>query len=94
MAPDRLAGQRIERAQLVDLVAEQLDAQRALLVRQVDLDDVAADAEDAAAEIVVVPLVLNLDQLPEDLLAIDALPALERQHHPVVGLRRPEAVDT
>jgi hypothetical protein len=41
----RLAGQRIERAQLVDLVAEQLDAQRLLFVRRIDLDDVAADAE-------------------------------------------------
>ena len=28
VAPQRLAGQRIERDQLVDLVAEQLDAQR------------------------------------------------------------------
>ena len=93
VAAKRLAGQRIERAQLVHLVAEQLDAQRALFVRQVDLDDVAADAEHAAAEVVVVALVLDLDQLAEDLLAVDALPALERQHHPVVRLRRAEAVD-
>ena len=89
----RLAGERIERDELVDLVAEQLDAQRAVLVRQVDLDDVAADAEDAAVEIVVVALVLDLDQLAQDLLAVDALAALERQHHPVVGLGRAEAVD-
>ena len=80
--PDRLARERIERAQLVHLVAEELDPKRRVFVRRLDLDDVAADAEDAAAELVVVALVLNLDELPENLVAIDPLAALERQHHP------------
>ena len=44
-------------------------------------------------ELVVVALVLDLDELAEDLLAVDPLAALERQHHPVVGLGRAEAVD-
>ena len=61
--------------------------------RRIDLDDVAADAERAAGELVIVPLVLNLHQLPENLIAIDPLAALERQHHAVVGLRRTEAID-
>jgi hypothetical protein len=38
-------------ARLVDVVAEQLDAQPLLFVRRIDLDDVAADAEGAAAEV-------------------------------------------
>ena len=64
-----------------------------VLVRRLDLDDVAAHAEDAAVELVVVALVLDLDQLAQDLLAIDPLAALERQHHPVVRLGRAQAVD-
>ena len=64
-----------------------------LFVRRIDLDDVAADAERAAAEVVVVALVLDLDQLAEDLLAADPLAALERQQHAVVRLGRAEAVD-
>ena len=40
-----LAGQRIEGRQRVDFVAEELDAERQVLVRRVDLDDVAAHAE-------------------------------------------------
>jgi hypothetical protein len=77
-----LPGQRVERHQLVHLVAEQLDPDGRVLVRRIDLDDVAAHAEGAAGELVVVALVLDLDELAQDLLAVDPLPALERQHHP------------
>ena len=80
--------------ELVHLVAEQLDPERQVLVRRVHLDDVAANAEDTAVEIVIVALVLNLDEFPQNLVALDPLPALERQHHPVVGLRRAEAINT
>ena len=93
MLADRLAGQRVEGNQLVDLVAEQLDTQRLVLVRRIDFDDVAANAEGAAGEVVVVPLVLDFDELAQDLVAVDALAALERQHHAVIGLGRTEAVD-
>ena len=91
---EHLAGERIEPRELVDLVAEQSDAQRVLFVRGHDLDNVAADTEGAAPEFRVVALVLNLDQLAEDLIAVDPLPHLERQQHPVIGLGRTEAVDT
>ena len=79
--------------ELVHLVAEQLDAQPLLFVRGIDLDDVATDPERAASEVVIVPLVLHLHQLPQHLLAADPLAALERQQHPVVRLGRTETVD-
>jgi hypothetical protein len=69
------------------------DAQRELLVRRVDLDDVAPHPERAAPELVVVALVLDLDELAQDLVALDALPLLERQHQPVVRVGRAQAVD-
>ena len=93
VAAQRAAGQRVDGRELVDLVAEQLDADRALLVGRIDLDDVAAHAERAAGEVGVVALVLDLDQLAQDRVAPDRLAALERQHQPVVRLRRTEAVD-
>ena len=93
VAAERLAGQRIERHQLVDLVAEEPDAQRRFLVRRIHLDDVAAHAERAAAELVIVALVLDLDELAQDLVAIHPLAALERQQHAVVRLGRAQAVD-
>src|SRR5688572_30031368 len=63
-AANDLAGQRVEPRQLVDLVPEQPDAERVLLVGRNDLDDVAADAEGSAAELDVVALVLDFDELP------------------------------
>src|SRR5262245_28512907 len=89
----RLAGERIEGRELVDLVAEQFNAEALLFVRRTHFDDVAADAERAAVEIVIVALVLDLDQLAQNLLTLDPLAALERQQHAVVRLRRAEAVD-
>jgi hypothetical protein len=86
-------GERVDRRELVDLVAEELDPDGRLLVGGEHLDDVAAHAERAAVEVVVVALVLDLDEAAEDVVAAEALPALERQQHAVVGLRRAEAVD-
>ena len=58
-----LAAQRIDLADRLDLVAEELDAdRRLLLVRGEDLDDVAAHAERAAVEVDVVALVLDVDE--------------------------------
>ncbi len=86
-------GQRIEDHQLVDLVPEEADPDGLLLVGRVDLHDVAADPERAAPELDVIALVLDVDELAEDLLPVDPLPHLERNRHPVVGLRRTQAVD-
>ena len=93
VAAARPSRQRIEGDELVHLVAEQLDADAVVLVRREHFDRVAPHAESAAVEFVIVALVLDLDQLAEDGVAIDPLPALQRQQHPVVRLRRSEAVD-
>ena len=88
-----LPGQRIERRQRIDVVAEQLDAKRLLLVRRIHFDDVAAHAERAAREVHIVALVLNLHELPKNLLARNTLAELQRQQHAVIRLGRSEAVD-
>ena len=93
VAAQRLARQRVERREPVDLVSEQLDPQPLLLVGQIHFNDVASHTKCAAPELVVVPLVLNLHELAEHLLPGDALPALERQQHAVIGLGRAEPVN-
>ena len=64
-ALDRLEGlarHDLEARDPVDLVAEELDAQALVLVRRLDVEDVAAHAERAALEVEVRPLVLGLDE--------------------------------
>ena len=73
-----LAAQRVDLGDRLDGVAEELDTQRALLfVRREDLDDVAADAERATVEVHVVALVLDVDELPQHMVAVGDHAALE-----------------
>ena len=77
----------------VDLVAEELDAVGVFVVGGVDLDDVSADAEGAAAEVDVVAVVEDFDEAAGDVFALDLLAFFEEEQHAVVGFGRAEAVD-
>ena len=88
-----LARQWVEPGELVHFVTKQPDSKRVLFVRRHHFDDVAADAEGAATEFHVVAFVLDLDQLTQDLIAIDALTELQRQQQPVIRLGRAQAVN-
>ncbi len=88
-----LAGQRIEPDDAVDLVAEQLDADRVLLVGREDLDRVAARPELAPHEVHVVALVLDVDQLLKDEVAIGRATAGEVDDLIEVLLGRAQAED-
>src|SRR6185312_11366458 len=89
-----VAGQGIELGDLVYGVAEQLDPPGAvLIVGGEDVDHIAAHAEGAAGEIVVVAAVLQRDQAGDGLLAVDALAALDADRGARIGLDRADAVD-
>ena len=66
---EHLAGERVDLHDPLDLVAEELDSVGQVLVGGVDLQHVAAHAELAAAEVDVVPLVEDLGQVAEHLVA-------------------------
>ena len=63
------AEEGIDLGERFDLVAEELDAVGVLVVGGVDLDDVSADAEGAAAEVDVVAVVEDFDQAAGDVFA-------------------------
>ena len=88
-----LAGERVEVRDLLDLVAEERDAVRRLRMRRLDLDDVALDAEAAAAEQCVVARVLDVDQLAQHEIAVRLLADCEEDEPLLVLLRRAEPVD-
>ncbi len=63
------AEERIDLRERFDLVAEELDAVGVFVVGGEDFDDVAADAEGAAAEVDVVALVEDFDEAAGDVFA-------------------------
>jgi hypothetical protein len=88
-----LTRQRIEVRDLLDLVAEEGDPVRGLLVRRLHLDDVALHPEAASAEHRVVADVLRVDQLSEQEVAIVLLVQLQVDHPVAPLLGRAEPVD-
>ena len=90
---DHVARERVEVVERLDLVTEELDADRELLVRRDDLHGVPAHPERAAGEGHVVARVLHVDQGPQQRVAVDLLADLELHRAVEVGLRRAEAVD-
>src|SRR5207248_2663951 len=87
------AGDRIDARDLVDLVAEELDADGVVLVGGPELEDVAADAERAAPEVVRRALVLHLRQLAQVLRERLLHAPLEEEEHAEVEVGIADAVD-
>ncbi len=63
----------------LDFVAEQLDADRRLLVGGVHLDDVAPHPELAAHQVGVVAVVADVDQLAQHVALVDGLAGVQEQ---------------
>ena len=90
---EHLAGERVELRDPLDVVAEELDAHGKLFVRGLDLERVAADAELAAHQIGVGALVLDVDEMPKDRVAANALAFVQADRHGTVVHRRAKTVD-
>ena len=87
------AEQRIHLRERFNLISPQFDPVGHVVVGREDLNHVAAHAKRSPAEVAVRALVEDIDQLARDVLALDLLALLEKQHHPVVRFRRSQAVD-
>ena len=83
----------MQRIDVLDLVAEELDPDGQFLVHGNDFHGVAADPERAAVEVHVVAGVLHGDEFPEQVVAVHLRPLAERHHAGDVLFRRAEAVD-
>ncbi|MBG9885172.1 hypothetical protein ABE10_00935, partial [Bacillus toyonensis] len=90
---DHLAGEGVQRVERLDLIPEELDPDRVLLIDRDDLDRVAPDPEVATREVHVVAVVLHRDELPDEGVAVIPLADLQRHHRAKVLLRGSEAVD-
>ncbi len=88
-----LAGERVDRDDPLDLVAEQLDLHHVLLVGGMDLDGVAPDPKLAPHQVQVVALVLHVDQPAQHRPLVLLLADLQVQDPVRVLLGRPQPVD-
>ena len=88
-----LAGEWIEFEDALDLVAEELQPGRDLLVSRLDVDGIAARAKSGAPKVGVVPLVHQLDQLALQDVAADRVALLQFQGLAKPVLRGADAVD-
>ncbi len=89
-----LTGQRVEIAEILNLVIEELDADSFLLgFRREYIDHIAPNPIIGPVELDIVPGVLKFGQAPEDVSLIDLIAPVQMQHHLQVGLGVTEAVD-
>ncbi len=87
-------GERIEQRYRVDGVIEQLDPHRlALGLGRKDVDDIPAHAVGALGQIQLVARVLHVGEAPQQLALLEAVAALQVQHHGEVGLGIAQPVD-
>ena len=92
LLPD-VAGEGVEAADPLHLVAEQLDAHGLLLVGGVELDGVAPHPEVAPGEHGVVAVVVEVHQLAQQVALVDGVAGAHHEDPLAVLLGRPQAVD-
>ena len=90
---DLVPGQRVQSGDAVNLVAKEFDADSQLLIDGDNLDRVASHAEGASSEGDVIALVLHVHELAQQVIPVDPVPLMQKEHAPGVFLRRAQAVD-
>src|SRR5688572_31396855 len=90
---DHLAQQRIDRRDRIDLVPPKLYPIGVVLVARVKLDNITPYPKNAAVEIYIHPLVLQVDQLLQKLFPPYFLPRLDENQHSVISVRIAQAVN-
>ena len=90
---EQLPGQGIQLGDPLDLVAEELDPDEAVLRGRLELERVAPDAEPGAGQCLVVALVLEVDQVAQHGVAAILAADAELEHGRAIVDGRSQAVD-
>ena len=90
---NHLAGQRVQGVNRLNLITEELDANRVLLVHGDDFDGIATHTERAAVKVHVITRVLHRYKLAQQLVAVNLLTATQSHHLLNVLLGRTQTVN-
>ena len=90
---NHLAGQRVQGVNRLNLITEELNADRVLLVHGDDFDGIAAHTERAAVKVHIVTRVLHRHELAQQLVAVNLLTATQSHHLLNVLFGRAQAVN-
>ena len=89
-----LASQYIDLCDPLDLVSEEFHANCSIRgCRRKDLHHIPADTEGTTFEIHLIPVILNVDQCPQDLIPIPLHARPQRYHHLLKILRLTQSID-
>ena len=89
-----LAGQYIDLGDPLDLVSEEFHADCSIRgCCRKDLHHIPADTEGTTLEIHLIPVILNVDQCPQDLIPIPLHTRPQRYHHLLKVLRLTQTID-
>ncbi len=89
----RLSRHQVESADAIYLVAEKLDANSRVVIARIDFDHVTANTKRTAFQRKIVPLVLDVDKLHQNPVALPNLSHFQADHQFEVFLRGTQAVN-
>ena len=89
-----LTGDLIDLGNQLDLVAKELKPQRMLGIRRIHVDNIAAHAERAACQVIVIAIILNVDKRMDKVIALERHLLVDVRSQTRIVLRRANAIDT
>ena len=88
-----LTGNLIDFGDKLDLIAKELKSQRMLGIGRIHIDNITAHAEGATRQVIVVPVVLNVDERMDKVIALERYFLVDIRRQPRIVLRRADAID-
>ena len=89
-----LTGDLIDLGNQLDLVAKELKPQRMLGIRRIHVNNIAAHAERATCQVIVIAIILNVDKRMDKVIALERHLLVDVWSQTRIVLRRTDAIDT
>ena len=89
-----LTGDLIDLGNQLDLVAKELKPQRMLGIRRIHVNNIAAHAERATCQVIVIAIILNVNKCMDKVITLERHLLVDVRSQTRIVLRRANAIDT